>query len=272
MNVMPVLKGLVGNMPEAAQPRGAAGAPGTTAPLPLTLDDLTADELESLQQAAEQAAADGLLDSIPMTSEAGETQLPEGAAGAGEAAETAADEAAESPEQQAAEQAAGTEMHSTTEFIAQATAGADECESMLDELKDAIDELDDASEADSILESAEEAFDAVKDIVKEAEAAADSDDINAAAGAAAQVDEIKKTIADSISQVAKIAEAAAASDSAGGSSAGGSSASGSSAGGSSSGGSSSGGASVNAPVGMKGGLPPLVMWAQRATGAKGCGR
>lgn len=122
-----------------------------------------------------------------------------------EGEETAADEAAESPETQAAEAAAGTELHSTTEFVEQVTACANELPDMLKQLQDAIDELDDPSAADAILASAEEAIDTADDIVKAAEAAKKDDDITAAAGAAAQIEEIKSMLTDAIAQVGQLA-------------------------------------------------------------------
>ena len=195
--MMPLLKGLVGD--EAPE----EGATGMDDEFVLTVDDLTAEELEDLQVEAEQAAASGALDSVE--SEGGEEEeYEEGATGPSEGAETAADEAMESPEEQAAEDEAGTELHSTTDFVEQAKAGYDECSTLCDQLKAAIKELEEDEDAKDLLETAEEDLDSAKEIADEAEDALDDDDIQAASDAAARVAEIKQAISDALSQVASM--------------------------------------------------------------------
>lgn len=188
---MPLLKGLVGPVEgiDDAEPTDESA-------IPMSIDDLTNDELEGLQMAADEALASGALDAIPMPDDdAGETV---------EGEETAADEAAETPAEQEAEADAGTEMHSTTEWIEQAKACAEECTLLHDQLQEAVDALEDATPAEDLVEQASEAVDSLDDIVGEAEAAADDDDIHTAADAAARVDVIKEQLTAAIESVAAL--------------------------------------------------------------------
>ena len=204
---MPLLTGLVGEVPGADEGEPEAE---TVEAAPMTVADLTPDELEALQAEAEQAEADGLLDEAPMPVEADEAAAEGGpeqeVEAADESEETAADEAAESPETQAAEAASGEEMHSTTYFVEQTKAMAAECETLLDDLETAIDELSDSSVADDLLDQAIEAAKTAEDAAKIAEDALAEDNITMAASAAAQVEAVKQLLTDAISQVREAAK------------------------------------------------------------------
>lgn len=204
--MMPLLTGLVGGSAEG-------GPSGGDESMLLTLDDLTADELEALQVEAETALASGVLDGVGEEEvESGEVEEDEGAMGCKgpvEGEETAADEAAETPEEQAAEDEAGTELHSTTDFVEQTQAGYEACSALVDELKAAVKELDEDNGATDLLETAETDCDEAKEIADSADDAIDDDDIQAAAEAAARVDVIKQSISDALAQVAALKQAEA---------------------------------------------------------------
>jgi hypothetical protein len=210
LEMLPLLHGLLGTEPNAED---MSNSPAMSDALPLSIDDLTSDELEMLQSEADQAQASGALDGIELNGVSSEEteEVEESDSGsigtAPEEEETAADEAMESESQQAQEQEAGTELHSTTEFIEQAKAAYDECSSLIDQLKEAVDTLEDAKEAKSLLSDCKDSLAEAKELANAADDASDSDDIHMAAESAAKIDGIKQGIADAIAQVAEMKQA-----------------------------------------------------------------
>ena len=179
---------------------------------PVTLDDLTSEELLALQVEADLALANGTLDRINIETNMDFTQQVEGADMMGqriERSESAADEAAESPEEQEMEQDQGTELHSTTEFVEQAQSGYAECEQMLEQLQELSAVIGDDENVSSLLDEMETAVKEAKDIADGAETAIESDDIHSAADAAAKIDELKATLSDAMSQVDSMRQEAA---------------------------------------------------------------
>jgi hypothetical protein len=194
--MMPLIIGLVGDemMDQAVN---------FNATFPVTLDDLSTEELAALEAEADQALASGMLDRINIETTMNMPQA-EGDEMMGqriELNESAADEAAESPEEQAAEQAAGTELHSTTEFVEQAQAGYEECEQMLEQLQEMANTLGEEQDVGDLLEEMESAVKEAKEVADEAESALEDDDIHAAADAANKMEELKGSLTDAMSQV-----------------------------------------------------------------------
>lgn len=182
---MPILPGLVGEdaagESEGEQPALPEGQP---ADLTAVFDSLSEEDVADLTSQAAEAYDAGELDEIMGAP-------PE------EGEETAADEAAESPEDQAAEAAAGTEQHDAATYATEIETRASELEmldSQMEELLAAVKESDegDPKPVEEAQEAIQAALDACEENIEKATAAVDDNDIDAAAEACAAVDDLYK--------------------------------------------------------------------------------
>jgi hypothetical protein len=163
----------------------------------VSIDELDDEQLGALVSMAEEAASDGTLDAAFKKNVAGA-----GGAYGGhvEEEETLEDEAAETPEEQAAEYAAGTEQHSTEEFVDMAEDTTEKVESLVEEIEDVAIEVSDPSTVEDLVVQARGLLTACKDAVDETKIALQEDDIQAAASAAAQCNEALETVKDILAQ------------------------------------------------------------------------